>query len=213
MNTARRTNTARRKNTARTMLIGSSALLVTALLTGCGVANGDLGALIPSSPAATITATPTPTAIPGDADGNGSLSEFEKQVLASHAPKDYTMPDGSVVQIDPTQPLSAEVVAVLKSKMMPDVREVQRAMDNTTVQAAPDLYALIRAEGPALGKNVVFVYQTLSDEPSGLTTVWAAQPASGPRSTDLRASADKDAYFAAIHVWADPRGYEIVILE
>ena len=198
----------------RTILTGSAALLLAALLTGCSPASGDLAGLVPTAgPApASETATPTPTAIPGDRDGNGTLSEFEKQILAKSAVRDYTMPDGSVVQIDPTQPLPAEVVAVVKSESAPTVQTLGATSD--TQYALLDLMNNADSAAGATGRQIVFVYPTrnATDLFGAFEMVWATT-ASHTRSTGIAAVQSRDTVLADAQRWAGSRGYEVIVFE
>jgi hypothetical protein len=68
-----------------------------------------------------VTATPTPKAIPGDADGDGERSERserEKEIIAkaTHA---FTVPEGSMVKVDPIQPLLTAVVDFIRHETAP----------------------------------------------------------------------------------------------
>ncbi len=72
-------------NTPPTGRVALTALLILPLFTGCSAAH----ALFP--PDTSTTPEPSrhgrpPAPIEGDTDGDGELSEFEKQVLARHSP-------------------------------------------------------------------------------------------------------------------------------
>ena len=198
----------------RTILAGSAALALAALLTGCSPAGGDLGSLVPTAGQglASETETATPTAIPGDRDGNGSLSEFEKQILAKNAVHAYTMPDGSVVQIDPTQPLPAEVVAVVKSESAPTVQTLGATSD--TQYALLDLMNNADSAAGATGRQIVFVYPTrnATDLFGAFEMVWATT-ASHTRSTGIAAVQSRDTVLADAQRWAGSRGYEVIVFE
>lgn len=114
-------------------------------LTGCAAAGTNLS-LVPSAPAqaASPSAPATPIAIEGDTDHNGSLSAFEKEQLTRNAPKDFTMPDGSVVKIDPTKPLPEPVKAVIAEEAVP----IAAQFTGTDISVA----------GPAV-ENVVIVVE------------------------------------------------------
>ena len=198
----------------RTILAGSAALALAALLTGCSPAGGDLGSLVPTAGQglASETETATPTAIPGDRDGNGSLSEFEKEQLAKNAVHAYTMPDGSVVQIDPTQPLPAEVVAVVKSESAPTVQTLGATSD--TQYALLDLMNNADSAAGATGRQIVFVYPTrnATDLFGAFEMVWATT-ASHTRSTGIAAVQSRDTVLADAQRWAGSRGYEVIVFE
>ena len=194
----------------RTILTTTAALLLAALLAGCTPASGDVAGLIPGAAPAPASATPTPTAIPGDRDGNGTLSAFETEQLAKNALRDYTMPDGSVVTIDPTQPLPTEVVAVIKSGASP----LMSALKTTEKDGV--LLSLMNnadAVADATGKEVVFVYNTASATADwGYEMLWATL-ASHKDSTGIAAVASRDTVVADAQTWAGTRGYEVIVLE
>ena len=200
----------------RTILTGSAALLLAALLTGCSPASGDATGLIPSAGQglASETATPTPTAIPGDRDGNGTLSAFEKQILAKSAVHDYTMPDGSVVAIDPTRPLPAEVAEVVKNEAAPDAAALGTATGKEREVQLGNVMSRADAIADATGKDVIFVYPTISatDSLGGYENVWATT-ASHKDSTGIAAVQSRDAVLADAQNWAGSRGYEVIVFE
>lgn len=153
-------------------------LAVVVTLTGCSTASGASDVLNPAAAAAT-TATPTATPKPvaGDTDGDGKLSAFEAQILASHVPKAYRMPDGSTMQINPDKPLPAAVVKIIKAKA---ARPVATMMANSSEVNSKALYALelqLTADSAAIGKHHIYVFQTQSLIPGSMDRthlVWAA---------------------------------------
>ena len=204
----------------RTILTASSALALAALLTGCSLASGDATALIPSAgqAAAPVTATPTPTAIPGDRDGNGSLSEFEKEILAKNAPRDYTMPDGSVVSIDPTQPLPAEVVAHIAGAATPIVAQLTTADEKAGV-ISEQLAALITEQTAATGRGIVIFHHVWSADISemnpdlrGPDLKWWVGDFPG-NTWPVLASDDRETNLAAVTAAAAARNYELIVLD
>ena len=198
----------------RTILTGSAALALAALLTGCSPASGDLAGLVPGAGQglASETATPTPTAIPGDRDGNGSLSEFEKQILAKNAVHAYTMPDGSVVQIDPTRPLPAAVAEVVKSESAPTAAALGTARGYEKSDQLGNLMGKADSIQDTTGKGVIFVYPSVSTTPAGDENVWATT-ASHTKSTGIAAVASRDTVVADAQSWASTRGYEVIVFE
>ncbi|WP_130176592.1 hypothetical protein [Cryobacterium sp. SO1] len=201
----------------RTILTTGAALLLTALLAGCGVASGDLNGLIPSAAeakdaqASTQTPTPTPTAIPGDADGNGSRSEFEKQLLAKNAVRDYTLPDGSVIKIDPTQPLPAEVTALIVSAAAPLVEQMTSSYDKVSLPPQEQIQALIAEQSAATGRGIVIFHHAWSSI-DWVDQKWWVGDFPG-ETWPVTASADREANLAAVTVAAAERNYELIVID
>jgi hypothetical protein len=201
---------------SRRILLAVATLVTLGALTGCSatgstVAAGSMPFAAPAT--ATASATPTPTAIPGDENNDGKLSEFEKQILAKNAVRDYTMPDGSIVKIDPTQPLPGPVVAVLQAKSAATAEALKGDPDADAQTGARDaIYEAVRAEAAATGKQLVYVYQAFNETASSKEIVWASQP-SGVKSTGLDVTPDKAAFMASVEAWANPRNYEIVVIQ
>ncbi|TFD30379.1 hypothetical protein E3T40_15415 [Cryobacterium sp. TMT1-19] len=198
----------------RTILTASAALLFAALLTGCSPASGDLAGLIPTADqgVGSKTATPTPTAIPGDRDGNGSLSEFEKQILAQNAPRDYTMPGGSVVQIDPTQPLPAAVAAHIAGVATPIVAQLTTADEKASVIRA-QLAALIAEQTAATGRGIVIFHHVWSAGANwGPAEYWWVGDFPG-KTWPVLASDDRETNLAAVTAAAAARNYELIVID
>jgi hypothetical protein len=202
---------------SRRILLAVATLVTLGALTGCSATGSTVTAgSMPFAAAATAPATeatPTPTAIPGDTDGNGKLSEFEKQILAQNAVRDYTMPDGSIVKIDPTQPLPDAVVAVLQAKSAATAEAMRTAGTSDELVAASGAMAdAVKADAAATGKQLVYIFQGNNQASSGNEIMWGSSP-SGVGSTGLTASPDKDAFMASVEAWATPRNYEIVVIQ
>lgn len=198
----------------------ATLILLAALLTGCStVAAGSMPFADPAVPAATATAsaTPAPTAIPGDRDDDGELSEFEKQVLAKDAPRDYTMPDGSVVKIDPTQPLPDAVKAVVTAESVQMTSTSGTDNGEQKLNALADLIKFADAKEVETGKPIIIIYETLNvvslNQGSPVTELVWASTASGTHSTGLEVTKSKEEMLAAAQAWAGPRGYEVIVSE
>jgi hypothetical protein len=201
---------------SRRILLAVATLVTLGALTGCSAAGSTVtaGNMPFAAPAtATASATPTPTAIPGDENNDGKLSEFEKQILAQNAVRDYTMPDGSIVKIDPTQPLPGPVVAVLQAKSAATAEAMRTAGTSHELVAASGAMAdAVKADAAATGKQLVYIFQGNNQASSGNEIMWGSSP-SGVGSTGLTASPDKDAFMASVEAWATPRNYEIVVIQ
>jgi hypothetical protein len=104
--------------TVRTATAAASGLLALAVLTGCTT-----GPDTDPTPPATATAS---APIEGDSNGDGKLSEFEKQVLARNAPRDITLHDGTVVVVaTPGQPLPQPVIDQIAADATPGAAQTQ----------------------------------------------------------------------------------------
>lgn len=193
----------------RTLILTSAALALSAALTGCTAAIGSPGALIPTLSPETPTASATPAPLVGDRDGNGSVSEFEKEILAKAAPRDYTMPDGSVVQVDPTQPLPPEVVAVIAGLAAPIVADMTSPMNGEA--RAIRMADLVEQQTAATGRNIVIFHHTWSIE-NGQNELWWVGKFPG-NSYPVLASADRAANLAAVTAAAEARNAELIIID
>lgn len=189
------------------------AMTVAIALTGCAAASGSIGALIPAVASATPTVSPTPEQLVGDKDGNGSVSEFEKQLLAKNAPRDYTMPDGSVVKVDPTQPLPAAIVTVIRDLATPIVASNTSARGETLGAMYTAITALADQQTAATGRSVVIFHHTWS-----LSLDWSTEEhwwtGTFPNSTwPVKAGADREAVLAAVTVAAAERNAELIVID
>jgi hypothetical protein len=184
-------------------------------LAGCTTSTDN--AIGPTSSSQEATPVATPVAIPGDTNGDGKLSKFEEQVLASHAPRDYTMPDGSVVKIDPTQPLPEPVKAVIATQSAPFVSVLNTKNEEQKNVALAGLMKFSNEKKIETGRPVIIIYPELSAENytpgnAGYVTVWASI-ASDVQSTGLKVTRTKEEMLSAAQAWANPRGYDVIISE
>jgi hypothetical protein len=141
----------------------------------------------------------TATPIEGDENGDGKLSEFEKQLLAQNAPREFVMPDDSVVTIDPNEPLP------------PAVREALTALA-TSPEAVGAGEASIRdwadKQAEATGKSIVVVYS----KGDGVGRMAWGTSASGRRTTGVVGGYDKSDIVSKVQSWADRMGYEMIVV-
>jgi hypothetical protein len=194
--------------------VATATVTIVLALVGCSSTGG--ASLIPEPPrAAAATTKPTPTAIPGDTDGDGKLSAFEKQVLAQNASRDYTMPDGSIVKIDPKEPLPEAVKAIVTEKIAPATEALRATTNADQNEAAVEaLRNSLTSQSEATGKPVVTVFNRMAavdGQPGATRSVWASLP-SGQKSTGIAANSDKDTMIATVTAWAEPRGYEVIVV-
>ncbi|PWC08122.1 hypothetical protein [Mycetocola zhujimingii] len=196
-----------------------AALLASALfLSGCagtGAGTGSGTDVFLGSPeaeaTATATAEPAPSVIPGDEDGDGKLSEFEKQVQAKKTPRDYTLPDGTVVQIDPAVPLPTPVVEALRQAVRPAVDAVFAVSSRegpTTSARLQDLQALLDVQAAATGKSIIVAHRINSAD----GVIWGATR-SGGSTVSFRSSSDKTTLIDRATRWANDRGYELIVFD
>lgn len=190
-----------RGKVALCILLGLTA---TGTMSACSVGGS-------TSDEATVASEPIKTAepIPGDTDGDGELSEFEKQVHASKAPRDYAMPDGSLVAIDPTEPLPEPVKQVIAEAAVPIIAPMKATSDGDVFGPAyTSLRAEADAQAEATGKRVVYLFSK-----QGASAIEWGTAASGLKSTGLLAEPSKDAMLPKVQSWADSMEYEVIIVE
>jgi len=188
----------------------AAALLLAVTLSGCSVGGGSTSALAPVVAEATPSAAPTPTEIPGDTNGDGKLSEREKEILAKNAPRDFTLTDGTVVSVDPQAPLPAEVVDELFAQLLPFADKLRTSpADGRSPGNIADMRDQVDALSDSLGKGLVVIFKTQSNDGSGNIALWACM-ASGIRISPVQALADGDVLNAEVQTWAETRGYEVI---
>ncbi|KQO98358.1 hypothetical protein [Leifsonia sp. Leaf264] len=193
-------------NTAR--ITGATLLAAAAItaLAACSTpAPGNSWADFTMKPAATAEATPTPTLVPGDKNGDGRLSEFEKQVLAQDAPKDYALADGTVMTVDPAQPLPDSVKADIVSGAAPAV-DVFNADAGEGVEAVREY---LNTKADQAGRGVVAVIHVYSNS-DGM--VWGVL-ASNTKATITKATPDQASALVAAEAWAAAKGYDVVVID
>jgi hypothetical protein len=197
-------------NRITTGIVG--AMLAFAL---AGCAATDSGSLVPDLAVSAAPAISTPTPISGDTDGDGQLSAFEKQVLAQNAGRPYTMPDGSIVQIDPAQPLPTAVVAAIQEAIRPTALMVAAVSGDGQGERLTAMYDVMEAHAAATGRGIMFVYRTTSAIPgshTGLLRVWATK-ATSVSGTGINVNEDRDVVVQAAERWAATRNYEVIASE
>ncbi|MHA6695618.1 hypothetical protein [Homoserinimonas sp. A520] len=164
-----------------------------------------LAACTPAPKEVLDTATEVPTVDPLDLDGNGSVSEFEKQVGAKNAVRDYTLPDGTVVKVDPTQPFPEAVHAAVKAETVAPIAATRSG--NARAQAEVALIGDLDLKAAELGRGIAVVYQTPS---SGEGPIWVIL-ASGQKQAPFFGSADKASVVAQAEAWTAARNYELIV--
>jgi len=195
-----------------TRLSISAALLLAVALCGCSAGGGSTSALAPVVAEATPSAAPTPTEIPGDTNGDGKLSEREKEILAKNAPRDFTLTDGTVVIIDPQAPLPAEVVAALKERLIAPTEAYLRSSSEelpARMGAIRDELALMAAE---TGKGVIATFESKSNDGSGEVTTWGSV-ASDIQRSPVQSLRDRGQLVAEVEAWAASRNFAVLHIE
>jgi hypothetical protein len=198
------------KTTSRTSFC--TALLLAVTLAGCSASTSSSNALIPAAGSQTRTGTPTPTAIHGDTNQDGKLSEFEKQKAAQNAVRDYTLTDGTVVGVDPNAPLPAEVVASIKERMLPIGGDMRAASTDHTVVVLETIRENVEIIADELDRGIIFTFQLRSAEPTGEAVLWAGV-FSGVQISPVQALKDGEKFNAEIADWAAMRDYEVIHIQ
>lgn len=176
-------------------------MTVTLVLTGCVPGAGTSGALT----GWTETPVPSVVAIPGDLDGDGELSEREKEILAQTVRRDYVLPDGSTVRIDPTvslpQPVQDSIAAQgggVSAQFTGDPMHDEAVLGQ--------MWAFADLQLETTGRGVILVYGMPGD---GGT--WWCTAASGAKSPVL-ASLDQQEILASSTSWAESRNYDLIVV-
>jgi hypothetical protein len=189
-------------NASRTTALLSgfaTAALLTVTLSAC--TQGATEAV--SKPAATEAAVEAPpVALEGDLDGNSSVSEWEKSMLAKHAARDYTLADGTTVTVDPAQPLPAQVIEEVKAAGSASASGLRTSSVEPYYAAYDALIATLDAKAAATGHGFIVVAKG--------STIWVAV-ASGATNAPLAGSTDKGTAVAQATEWAAARGFELIV--
>ena len=135
----------------------ATALAVTLALTGC-VGTG--GTTPPDATHAT-TAPATPKAteapIPGDLDGDGKLSGWERDQLARST---YTLPDESKVAVPTNAPLPALVVEAVQNAVRSAAGPLVRGDAIATAPRTFALFEAVDAQSALINRTIIPVVYT-----------------------------------------------------
>lgn len=190
--------------TIRTAAAAAAGLLTLALLTGCTTSEPSFLPDTDSNPQA--DATPTLAPIEGDSDGDGELSEFEKQVLARNAPRDITLHDGTVVVVTPGQPLPQPVIDQMVADAAPGAALAQTDDEFAPMAGMRSLREVAGSYANELGRTIIIVYWGFG----AWGTVSSVDESGG---TGLAGTTDQDAMVAAATDWADSHDAYVVVVE
>jgi hypothetical protein len=152
-------------------------------------------ATTPTTPAKSKPAASAPAATPSAKP----MSEFDKQVAAQTAPRNYTMPDGSVVSVDPTKPLPEPVKAAVAAELAPHVT-------NASSHTPDEVFGALNAQAAATGRGVVAVASSFA---SGRTQWYAV--ASGQIQGLFPSKSTKAEAVAEATAWAKERGFDVIV--
>jgi len=139
--------------TTRTVTAAAIGLVTLALLTGCSFLS------VSSAPDGDATAQAVPAPIEGDSDGDGELSEFEKQVLARNAPREITLHNGTVVVVAPGQPLPQPVIDQIVVDAAPGAVKTQTYDESAPMAGMRSLWEVATSYADELGRTLVLVHQ------------------------------------------------------
>jgi len=199
-----------------------AAAVIVGTIAGCSAeapraAGGDVAA-------AESSAEPTP--IMGDLNGDGVLTPFEAEWLAKSkeaaAVRDFGMADGTVVEVDPTQPLPEVVRADIIGRFADDVAVTTSTTEGDVRDPRSEsMLAKANELAAATGRDLMFVHPALSRvnamDPLDTTSqiVWLSfnsAPEGGNPFLGPDYKTDRDAYIAAATEAAGTK-YELLILD
>ncbi|WP_210506110.1 hypothetical protein [Naasia sp. SYSU D00057] len=184
----------------------AAALLALAALTGCTAGAGSVLPDTESSAPSIGAASPAP--IDGDSNGDGELSEFEKQVHAKDAPRDITLHDGTVVAVTPGQPLPQPVIDQIAADAAPGAALAQSADDERApVAGMRSIREVAGSYADELGRTVVIVYR------DGFGYWGSISSVGNSGVTGLRGTTDRDAMVAAVADWAATNDAYMVVVD
>ncbi|KQZ08907.1 hypothetical protein ASD23_11245 [Agromyces sp. Root1464] len=190
--------------TIRTATAAAAVVLTMTVLTGCTPGNVSSLSDAGTTPQAAATAPPAP--IEGDSDADGELSEFEKQVLATNAPRDITLHDGTVVVVTPGQPLPQRVNDQIAADAAPGAAQTQTADEFAPMAGVRSIREVASSYANELGRVVVIVYWGF-----GVWGTISSVDESG--GTELGGDSDRDAMVAAATAWAESHDAYVVVVE
>ncbi|PWC08121.1 hypothetical protein [Mycetocola zhujimingii] len=183
-------------NTTTKTAAAAVALIATLLLAGCSstdVFSGEPKA----EPAATATTTPAP--LDGDENGDGKLSEREKELIAKRS---YTLLDGTVVPTPTPKQGEAIPEAIIENI------KAQGASDAAALhtgsgfwEASEALEALLELEDKRVGRKILPVVQ-------GTDGLWG----SGRPGLEVASGCDKETAVAAADALAASNDRYVVIV-
>ncbi len=190
--------------TIRTATAAAAVVLAMTVLTGCTTGNASFLSDTGTTPQAAATAPPAP--IEGDSDGDGELSEFEKQVQATNAPRDITLHDGTVVVVTPGQPLPQPVIDQIAADAAPGAAQAQTADEFAPIAGIRSIREVASSYANELGRTLVIVYRDFS--------VWGTiSSVDESGGTELAGTSDQDAMVAAATDWAESHDAYVVVVE
>lgn len=194
----------------KTIIITSAAIVAAAALTVGGFAIA-----CAFTPAADEKAAPViPTSIPSNlvekpAESAKPMSEFEKELAAKNAVRDYTLANGSVVKVDPNAPVPAEVVADIQASAAAPIGGLNSSnpADASSNDAYTAMDQFLAAKADAVGRPVIMVgYATYRGSSSWLAT------ASNMRNAPFNGTESKDEQIADAQGWAEKRNGLLIVI-
>lgn len=189
--------------TIRTATAAAAGLLTIAVLTGCTTGNASFLPDTDTTPQAIATAS---APIEGDSDGDGELSEFEKQVLARNAPRDITLHDGTVVVVTPGQPLPQPVIDQIAADAAPGAAQAKTDDEFAPMAGIRSIREVASSYANELGRTVVIVYWGFG----AWGTISSVDESGG---TELAGTSDQAAMVAAATDWAESHDAYVVVVE
>jgi len=206
----------------RTITLSVVAIALTTTLVSCSAAADTLRDLAAATPTAAVTPAAKP--LEGDLNGDGKLTAFETEWLAKTkaetAVRDYTLLDGTVVQVDPAQALTDPVRADIAAQFADDIAVTQSTTDGGTRDPRTKIMIdKINTVAGATGRDIVIIYPSLSRVSSDVRQtathiVWSSinnAPEGGNPFTGPNYDVDREAYIAkATEVAGDK--YDVIVV-
>ncbi|POH66065.1 MULTISPECIES: hypothetical protein [Cryobacterium] len=190
-----------RATTIRTATAAASGLIALALLTSCTTGGASLLPDTAPTPQATATAS---APIEGDSNGDGKLSEFEKQVLTRNAPRDITLHDGTVI-VTPGRPLPQPVIDQIAADAAPGAAQAQTDDEFAPMAGIRSMPEVASSYADELGRTVDIVYG------GGVWDTISSVDESG--GTELAGTSDQEAMVTAATDWAESHDAYTVVVE
>lgn len=188
----------------KTSTLSAVAAILIVGLSGCSAGSDTIRAFARGDESESKP-TATESSLEGDLNGDGELTQFETDWLAKTkaeaAVRDYALEDGTIVSVDPSQPLPEAVTADIAGRFAEDIA-VAKSTSNGGVRLPLREAMTVKIDSLAesTGVPLMIVYpsaSTIEGSGSGTETVW----------TSMNSSPDSDEHFSGPMYMADREAY------